>query len=256
MYSNLKSNLSGLLKPTRHILEYLYPPACEFCDVSLVGKRGLCNSCADGLGRVRSPFCDVCGEPFTGEIEGSFECPNCTGLSLYFEFARATLKRSDRALDLVHRLKYGRQIDLAEELGKLACESFTDRRLAIALEERWPLIPVPLHASRKRKRYFNQAEELAKVIGSETNLPVLNALRRIRSTTTQTTLTRAQRLDNLKGAFILSLKKSSSSTEKSLPSKVILVDDVFTTGSTVDACAKVLRKAGVERIAVLTVVRG
>lgn len=253
---NCRQNLKRLFPTGKSILEYLYPPACAFCDVSLTGRKGLCDSCKDTLGRINSPFCDVCGEPFPGEINGPFKCPNCTGLTFHFEFARAALSRSDRALELVHRLKYGRQIDIAEELGTLACEAFLDQRLSVAKKHSWPLIPVPLHPSRKQKRYFNQAEEIAKVIAHRANLPILNALRRIRKTTTQTTLSRSQRMKNLKGAFVLTSPLLKTGTGERLPQEVILVDDVFTTGSTVDACAKVLSKAGVERIAVLTVVRG
>jgi ComF family protein len=120
------------------------------------------------------------------------------------------------------------------------------------LDEKWPLVPVPLHRSRLEFRHFNQALEIAGPMGRELGLPVVEALRRIRATETQTRLTRNQRLENLRGAF-----KASAAGER-WPQKAgaVLVDDVLTTGSTVDACAKALKKAGFRRVFVVTVMRG
>lgn len=237
--------------------DWVYPPLCELCSCGLSKGRALCEECSADLPRIAAPFCDVCGESFQGQIDGSFECPNCKEISFHFEFALAALDRSDRALDLVYRLKYGREIHLAKELGKLAAEVLRDGRFHLAQKESWALVPVPLHRSRQRERMFNQAEEIALAISNETGLTVRNMLKRVRKTGTQTRLSRKQRMENLKHAFMM--RDSWFSKKETAPSElpgVILVDDVFTTGSTVDACAKVLRKAGVKRIAVITVLRG
>lgn len=236
--------------PPIDLLDWIYPPVCALCGCRLAEGAALCGPCAEGMPRIAAPFCEVCGEPFHGQIDGPFDCPNCTGISFHFGFARAAMVRSDESLELIHRLKYGREIHLGRDLGKLACGAFEDRRLAVAREEKWPLVPVPLHRARRMERQFNQAEEIARSIGIETGLPVLRLLKRVRRTETQTRLTRKQRMDNLKGAF--AVRRSASG----VPPGLILVDDVFTTGSTVDECAKMLRKAGAERIAVLTVMRG
>ena len=254
---DIRSN--AIRKPVIDPLDWIYPPLCTICGCGLEGGRALCDHCAAGMARIVPPFCDVCGESFRGQIDGAFDCPNCKEQSFHFEFARAAMDRSDETLELVHRLKYGKEIHLARELGILACAAFQDRRLAVALEEKWPLVPVPLHWRRQRDRQFNQAEEIAKILGEEMGLPVVKRLKRIRRTQTQTRLTRRQRMDNLKGAFAI---RKSRFWEKGNPigtgetPGVILVDDVFTTGSTVDECAKVLRKAGARRVAVLTVMRG
>lgn len=247
-----------LIKMKRIIdaLDLLYPPLCVFCADGLEHGSALCEGCCWEMPRIAAPFCEICGESFRGQIDGAFDCPNCTEISFHFEFARAALDRSERALELIHRLKYGKENYIARELGRMACESFSDRRMAVPAAEKWPLMPVPLHWIRMRERQFNQAEEIAKMVGEEMGLPLLNRLKRVRSTKTQTRLSRKQRMENLKGAF--SLKKQWFRREddfSDLPG-VILVDDVFTTGSTVDACAKVLRKAGVKRVVVLTVMRG
>lgn len=239
------------------VLDGLYPPICELCGCGLSGGQALCEKCSEKLPRIVSPFCGTCGESFAGQIDGAFDCPNCKDISFHFEFALAAMDRCDDILELVHRLKYGKEIHLAGTLGKLACGVLSDRRFAIALEEKWPLVPVPLHKGRLRTRQFNQAEEIARVVAEHSELPMKKWLKRVRRTETQTRLTRKQRMENLKKAFAVrktwSMKKPAALT--GAPG-VILVDDVFTTGSTVDACAQVLRKAGVKRVVVLTVLRG
>lgn len=244
--------------PAIDLLDWIYPPGCALCGDGLAQGNALCESCCGGMPRIAPPFCDTCGEHFKGQIDGDFSCPNCNGISFHFEFARAAMDRSHNVLELIHRLKYGREIHLAGDLGRLACSAFpADRRLGIALDEKWPLVPVPLHRMRQMERQFNQAEEISRAISIETGLPVMRLLKRVRRTDTQTRLSRRQRMENLKGAFAIRKTWWMQNPAASLEAPgVILVDDVFTTGSTVDACAKVLRKAGVKRIAVLTVMRG
>lgn len=236
------------------VLDLLYPAYCAVCTDSLKGGAALCASCRDDLPRIVAPFCEACGEVFHGKIDGNFACPNCTGLSFAFDFARPAMLRDDRTLDLIHRLKYGREIHLARELGALARHAFEDPRLALPLAEKWPLIPVPLHRSRLRERHFNQAEEIARPLAAITGCPILKALRRVRSTDTQTLLSRRQRMENLKGAFALT--RHGRRTLSAHAAGAILIDDVLTTGSTVNECAKTLRKAGIKRILVVTVMRG
>lgn len=237
------------------VLDWVYPPVCEICGFGLAGGEAICEECAGNMPKVLAPFCDVCGEGFEGQIDGVFDCVNCREISFHFEFARAAMLRSDRVLELVHRLKYGREVHLARALGRLACGAFVDRRLEVAMEEKWPLVPVPLHRSRQRERYFNQAEEISRAVAGETGLEVLCMLKRVRKTETQTRLSRKQRMANLRGAFALRRRWGVEMKVPETPG-VILVDDVFTTGSTVDACAKVLKKRGIGRVVVLTVMRG
>lgn len=241
----------------KRAVDGLYPPVCELCGDGLADGKSLCEPCESGLPRMVSPFCETCGESFAGQIDGPFDCPNCKEISFHFEFALAAMDRCAETLDLVHRLKYGKEIHLAAELGKLASGVFSDRRFQSALQEKWLLVPVPLHRSRLRTRQFNQAEEIARIVAHECELPMANVLKRIRKTETQTRLTRKQRMENLKKAF--ALRKTWRGEKPAVLAQargVILVDDVFTTGSTVDACARVLRKAGVKRVAVISVLRG
>jgi ComF family protein len=220
----------------------------------LADGRALCDACSADLPQLREPFCQACGEVFQGIIERPFSCPNCQDLKFAFSFARPAMLRDPGTLDLIHRLKYGRQVHLAGELGRLVLAAFEDPRLAPMLAGRWPLVPVPLHRSRLRDRHFNQAEEISRALSRLTAMPVLNALERTRGTSTQTLLNRRQRMENLRGAFAL-----TRAGEKYLAtdaSGVVLVDDVLTTGSTVHECAQTLRSAGFNDVCVVTVMRG
>ncbi len=229
------------------VLDWIYPGVCELCSEVVSEGRCLCDSCAAGIPGLKAPFCQICGEGFDGPLEGEFSCPNCRDLTFAFDFARPALVRSDDALKLIGGLKYQRHLHLARDLADLARRAFEDPRLREALENRWPLVPVPLHRRRFYWRQFNQAREIALPLGRELGLPVQDLLKRVRPTPTQTRLTRSERQKNLKGAFIAQPNK--------LPG-AILIDDVFTTGSTAHECAKVLRRAGTQKVVVLTVMRG
>jgi len=240
--------------PGARILDLLYPPRCALCEVLLRDGRSLCDDCAGDLPRLRPPFCEACGEAFPGIIDRPFSCPNCQDLKFAFDFARPALLKDDRTLELVHRLKYSREIHLAGELGRLAGEAFGDPRLAPALAGSWPLVPVPLHRSRARHRHFNQAAEISRQLSRHTGLPVVHALRRTRSTDTQTLLSRHQRMENLRGAFAIT--RRGRRRIDAAPGGAVLVDDVLTTGSTVHECANTLRRAGFKQVCVVTVMRG
>ena len=235
-------------------MDLFYPPICEVCQEILTDGRALCDSCSADLPRLTAPFCQICGEPFQGAIDDTFSCPNCRNLRLSFDFARPATARDKRTMDMIHGLKYERKIHLAPDLGRLAAEAFSDPRLASALAGKWPIIPVPLHRRRFHHRHFNQAEEISRELSNITGLPILKALRRIRNTEHQTTLARAQRLENLRGAFAVTRKGRRHVSHS--PVGAVLVDDVFTTGSTVEECAKTLRRAGMRNIVVVTVMRG
>ena len=240
-----------VLGPT---LDVLYPSRCELCEIALSGGRALCEDCDAALPRLDEPFCSHCGQPFFGMLDGGIECPNCHGKKLGFQFARPVLRRCDESMDLVHRLKYQRQAHVARELGRIAAEALDDPRFARAREERWALVPVPLHRVRQYHRQFNQAAEIARAMGHATGLPVCHALRRVKATQTQTALHRKERFANLKGAF--EVTRAGVRLAESRPRGVILLDDVLTTGSTLGTCARVLRKAGCKRVVAVAVVRG
>ena len=249
-----RTEQAGWRRGPGRLLDLAYPPRCEACGTGLSHGRCLCPACYGALPRLTAPFCQRCGESFEGRIDGSFDCPNCSRLSFSFEFARPAMVWDEVTRGLIHQLKYHRAIHLAGELGRLATEGLDDPRFTEALAGGWPLVPVPVHRTRLRHRHFNQAAEIARGVATHSGLPVVAALRRIRSTDTQTRLSRKERLKNLTGAFALSpagYRWLAHST-----AGVIVVDDVLTTGSTVEACAATLRAGGCKRVQVLTAMRG
>jgi competence protein ComFC len=236
------------------ILDIVYAPSCELCQEPLREGRYLCDGCRDALPRIAAPFCTSCGEMFDGNITSNFLCPNCRDLSYDFRFARPVLQSSEPARGLIHGLKYQRNLYLARDLARIASEAFSDERLKRALEERWALVPVPLHWKREQSRHYNQSEEIARHLGKMLGLPLVKALKRVRATPTQTHLSRRQRLQNLRGA--IELTRAGRRLDRETTAGIIIIDDVFTTGATVQECARMLKKNQHENIVVVTVMRG
>ena len=173
---------------------------------------------------------------------------NCGDRDLSFAFAAAAYRSRGVVRDLIHLFKYNRQIHLRHLLARMLCEGFRDPRLGAVPVDL--IVPVPLHPARKREREFNQAEVLAVLAGRRLGMPVADCLRRKRYTLTQTHFHREERFENLESAF--ALRRGAAVCGRS----VALVDDVLTTGSTTDACARVLREAGASAVVVITVARG
>jgi ComF family protein len=240
-------------------LDLLYTRKCEACDVFLESGRSgvcrwLCDTCDAGMARIVAPFCRVCGETYEGEMAESFRCGNCADLKLHFEFAIAGYKAEGAMRKLVHRFKYQQALHLRGLLGAMLEAPFADPRLA-GTDQSWILVPVPLYHARQREREYNQALELCRVLGKSRGFPVLDAMRRVRPTTAQASLSRHQRIENLRGAFAV---KRGALKRGTLQGRcVLLVDDVLTTGSTTSECARVLRReGGAEKVVVITVARG
>ena len=240
--------MRGVATGIRDALRSLvFPAHCAHCGVAVDEGRDFCSRCLHGIERVRSPKCEICSQPFHGMIE-EVECPNCAGEAFSFDVAVCVVRSRGPVRELLHRLKYGREIWIARVLAGLMREGFEDRRLA--LREIDALVPVPLHAVRMREREFNQAALLAGQLSKERGIPVAEVLKRVRSTGTQTKLDRRRRRQNLRNAFTL---KSGSKVEGM---SLLLVDDVLTTGSTLDACASVLMEHGASSVCALTLARG
>lgn len=246
----------------RACLSLVFAESCALCHADGAGAciPAVCDRCAAALPRLEPPHCAVCGEWFMGLVSGPFRCLNCADRAFAFEFATAPYRARSGMLDLIHQFKYQRQLWLSKSLGRLLSEGITgataDPRLA---GEDWILVPVPLHPRRLREREFNQAAELAAVAGQLTGFRVVNALRRVRYTTVQASLARHHRLENLRHAFRLRMVWSGFHRVLApvRGSAVLLIDDVFTTGATADACARVLlRDGGARRVVALTLARG
>ena len=231
-------------------LRFFYPDACQLCySESATASDGYVGThCWQGVRFIRPPFCECCGLPYEGEITTRFECANCREMDLQFQSARAAVVAGHLVLDVIHRYKYQRALWFEPFLADLLVRAARP----VLVKEPWDMIvPVPLHPLKKREREFNQAERLAARLGAATRLPVkTHELRRVEPTRTQTLLTRKQRAANVRRAFAV---RPGCQLEGR---RVILVDDVLTTGATTSACARALRDAGAREVQVWTVARG
>jgi ComF family protein len=240
----LKKTITEALEP---LATLFFPPHCAHCKTRVETGMDFCSDCEALIERIKAPRCESCSQPYDC-LTGEFICPNCRGEAFYFECAVAVVRSRSVIRDLIHRIKYGKEIWLARVLAQIAAEGLEDSRLVD--EEFDALVPVPLHPKRLREREYNQAAVIAENLSRRTAIPVLAALERRRYTTTQTALDRKNRRQNLRNAF--SVVKNADVTNKNL----LLVDDVLTTGSTLDACAAVLLERGASSVRALTVARG
>ena len=230
------------------VLDAIYPPHCAQCQAETPSGVHLCAACASEAPKIEPPFCRQCSQPFEGAITGEFVCHQCQERRLHFDCAVARFRSRGVVREFMHRFKYNQHFYLRYPLADWLMEAVEDER--IRGEPYDAFVPVPLHPVRFRERQFNQAQELARLLAKRTGKPVLSALKRSRYTTTQTKLDREERMENLRNAF--RVRHASAVNHRHL----ILVDDVFTTGSTVDECARVLRQAGAASVRVVTVARG
>lgn len=224
-----------------------YPPVCVICSANIEHSEYLCADCQRRAPRIKPPFCAKCSEPFPGAITQSFSCANCEHRELHFDCAVAVYRSRGLVRKLVHDFKYGNQRYLRYPLAAWLTETLTDPRLR---DRQFDLIiPVPLHPARERERGFNQAALLAELLAESMNVAARPVLERIRYTTTQTAYDRAERMENLAGAF--RLRKNRDVRDL----RVLLIDDVLTTGSTLSECARVLRRAGAASVHAATAAR-
>ena len=225
----------------------LYPATCTICGKHVRGDEYLCSGCEAKIVRIVAPFCQTCSEPFEGSISSVFTCANCAHRTIYFDAAVAAYRGRGIVREVIHEFKYGRQMHLRHLIAGWLHAALDDERLrdvSIHL-----IVPVPLHPARQRERGFNQASLLAESLSAETSMPCRPVLQRIRYTTTQTALDRSQRMENLHNAF--RLRKNAD--VRGL--RVLLIDDVLTTGSTLSECARVLKRAGAMSVHAATAAR-
>ena len=230
-------------------LSFIYPDECQLCHAEHATRRQgyVGENCRAEVRWIEKPFCERCGLPFAGDMNGEFECTNCREMELHFASARSAVIARGPVLEAVHHYKYDRHMWFEDFLVELLVPCARPWFLQHATDA---LVPVPLFSVRQRERGFNQAERLARRLGEAVSVPVrTNLLKRVLPTPSQTRLSRTERADNMRHAFALKkpLKLNGGS--------YVLIDDVFTTGATTSACAKLLLKAGAKRVAVWTVAR-
>lgn len=231
-------------------LSFFYPEVCQTCGLERATppEGFVCHKCRESLQPLGPPCCDRCGLPFEGEITTSFTCGYCRESPPSFAYARAAAAARGVLMDVIHRYKYqARSLWFEPFLAELLLQAAAPR----LREENWDLIiPVPLHPHKLREREFNQAERLARPLAKHLQLSIdSRSLTRIVPTPSQTHLSREARAANMRNAF--SVRKPQSIKDK----RIILIDDVFTTGATTNACAKALLQADAAEVCVWTIAR-
>ena len=229
-------------------LDLLFPRSCAGCG-GPAGRefRFLCWECMAGLRFIRPPFCDCCGDPLDGDVEGPWLCPAC-GSGREFARARSAVRYVGVVRRLICDFKYRRATWLGPDLAALLEGSYRAHYEEMGVDA---VTCVPLFSARQRARTFNQAELLARLLAARLRLPFVGgAVSRVRDTGTQTHLTARARIANVSAAFkAIRPGRLDGRT-------LLLVDDVMTTGATVGECAAVIRAAGAAAVHVLTVARG
>ncbi len=245
-----QSRLHRLAAPLRAAfgaaLNVALPPLCPACR-ELVGGNGLCASCWSKLSLIAPPYCERLGIPFVYDPGPGVLSMEAIADPPAYHRARAAVRYDDIARTLVHSLKYGDRLDLAPTAGRWMARA--GREL---LADADALVPVPLHWRRLWARRFNQSALLAKAICETTGVPVAtNALKRVKATAQQVGLSQKERASNVQGAFRVSPEGRAEVKGR----RLVLIDDVLTSGATADACARSLLRAGASNVDVVVFAR-
>lgn len=241
------------MKLLSYLVDIIYPPRCSLCRLFFrankepVSSHHVCSDCLDDLVAIAPPMCSVCGFPFATPLGHDHLCENCLRTMPWYDQVRVPYFYSGLIREAIQRLKYGSETHLASSLGALL-SSFARERIPNPRD--CVIVPVPLHRRRLRERGFNQSVLLAKVLSShlEIRLDYLSLIRK-RDTKAQTGLGKEERRKNVRDAF------SVICPEIVEGQRIVLVDDVFTTGHTLNECAKTLKKSGALAVTCFTVAR-
>jgi len=230
----------------RTALDLALPPLCASCREPVEG-RGLCPACWSKLSFITRPHCERLGIPFAYDPGPGILSMEAIADPPSYNRARATVRFDEISRALVHSLKYGDRLDLAPMMGR-----WMSRAGREILAEADALVPVPLHWRRQWARRFNQSAMLAAAVSAESGVPIAaGVLTRVRATLQQVRLTRSERASNVQGAF----KVPQESKGAVIGRRFVLVDDVLTSGATVDGCARALNRAGAANVDVLIFAR-
>ncbi len=232
-------------------IDFVFTSFCPICDGQVFkdGYSYVCQECLDTLAWVRGTRCKLCGIPMSGMDFQGLTCASCREENLLFDQGRCMFVMEERSRGLIHDIKYHGARMILRDMPSWVdrCDGFREYL------EGTVLVPVPLHRRRMGKRGFNQSEWIAhalrKAVGP--SVDVVHALKRRKNTPTQTELDRNQRKANVKNAFALVRKNHLRKEDR-----IMLVDDVFTTGATLNACAEVLKEHGFQQISIATLGHG
>lgn len=245
----LQAGTSAILRGcARQAVNLAFPPSCLACAASTADPGRLCASCWRKVRFIERPFCERLGIPLATAVHGEQLSPEAVASPPVFARARAVARFEDGPVrELVHRLKFGDRLDLARPMGLWMARAGED-----LLRDTDLVLPIPLHRLRLWTRKFNQAAALATACAAIARVPVDPfVLHRVKATVPQVDLSRAQRAQNVQGAF----RVPDEARPKMLDRRILLVDDVLTSGATLNAAARVLLRAGARSVDVLVFAR-
>lgn len=228
-----------------NLLDWLYPPTCIACRklIPLNSKQPremfLCEMCQTLFEPLSGPICNTCGVPTQNPVD---RCVSCYGKTFYFTNNRGTFLYDELLRDLLLELKFKQDKQIAHSLGKL----WAMHAQAFDSDSNTFLVPLPLHPKKQRERGFNQAEILTLHLSSRLNIPTEYALIRTVDTPPQSGLHPRQRVENVTGAFEIAKEVSAAGKN------YIIVDDIYTTGASLNECARVLKDAGAANVTCMT----
>ncbi len=227
----------------KKLIKAFFPDVCPNCN-KVIGEVGLCKDCKEAFKYLKQPICGACGRTMS---EDGYLCDECKKIKHYFKRNVSVFEYRGDIKESIYRFKYGNMRCYAEFFGAEAVKKYGK------LLKTWKIdaiVPVPMYKGKQRKRGYNQAEEFALALGRASGINVDSKLLiRSKDTVPMKTLSKQQRYENLKKAFVVNKKRQKYK-------RVLVVDDIFTTGSTIDACAKVLRQNGVEIVYGLCIASG
>lgn len=239
--------IAGALRATFGlVVDVALPQLCASCREP-VGDAGVCAACWSKLSFIAPPYCERLGIPFTYDPGPGILSMEAIADPPAYHRARAAVRYDDVARTLVHALKYGDRLDLAPTMGRWMATAGKP-----LLDSADALVPVPLHWRRQWARRFNQSALLAEVVAKAADVPVsYRALKRAKATPQQVGLSQAARAQNVQGAFRVPPDGKAEIAGR----RLILVDDVLTSGATMDACARALLRAGAAQVDALVFAR-
>ncbi|MCL5773123.1 MAG: ComF family protein [Firmicutes bacterium] len=223
------------------LLDVFFPPLCVFC--GCFDEKSLCKNCRKKIEFIGNSCCKLCGYPLN-KLNDSAVC-DCKVERFSFEKAVSAAVYEGSLKDAIHRFKYYRKKVLAHAFSRLMEECYRN----FIKDPVDFIVPVPLFKKKESERGYNQSELLAKNLGKFLGIPVRNFILRIKDTASQTKLGRTERRENVKSAF-------QYQGPPGMEAKVLIVDDIMTTGATVNECARILKEAGNFKVYVLTLARG
>jgi ComF family protein len=239
--------VAGLRAAGRRILDLGLPPVCPTCREPVADPGAVCAQCWSKLSFISRPYCERLGIPFAYDPGPGVLSMEAIADPPSYNRARAAVRYDETARTMVQAFKYGDRLDLAPAMGRWMATA--GREL---LGEADALVPVPLHWRRLWSRRFNQAATLAQTVSRISDVPVANdLLKRMRATRQQVGLTQAERARNVQGAFRVPREARPQACGK----RLLLIDDVLTSGATLDTCARILLRAGAASVDVLVFAR-